>query len=146
VTIRRKLGRGAAVLSAVGALGLVSSAVQATAAEAATYGGRWSITAGLDGVTNTRSYVTASGKVSTCVSVTSTEGVGGSWSYQLIWYDGGRNKVIWHSGDYEGHARVCSPVKRPGGRNDKVYDHIILYNAGADPIVKDAGTYSFNTY
>jgi hypothetical protein len=134
------------ILSAVGAVALTGALAQTAVANAATFQGRWSVTAVLDGVTNTASHTTNStGEVSSCVRVTSLEGVGGVWSYQLIWFDGGRNKVLWHSGEFEGKATICSPVRKPG-RNDRVYDHIILQNAGADPLVKDSGTYSINTH
>lgn len=145
MTVRGKLGKGAVILSAVAALGL-GTASQAGAAEAATYSGHWSVTAVIDGYTNTRSYVTNStGKVSSCVTVTATGGVGGIWSFELVWYDSGKNRILWHSGDSEGHGRVCSPVKKPG-RHDAVYDHIVLINAGAGLEVQDSGPYSFNTY
>lgn len=135
-----------ALLSGLGALMLAGSVLQAGVANAATYSGKWSLTAALEATHNTASYKTNSThKVSSCVSVTSTGGVGGEWSFQLIWYDGGKDKILWHSGDHEGNARVCSAVEKPGG-NDKVYDHIILINAGADPEVQASGTYSFNTY
>jgi hypothetical protein len=135
-----------AFLSGFGALMLAGSVLQAGAANAATYSGRWSINAIIDGVHNTASYTTnTTHEVSSCVSVTSLEGVGGVWSFQLVWYDGGKNLVLWHSGDTEGKARICSPVEKPGN-NDKVYDHIVLINAGAGLNVVDGGTYSFDTY
>jgi hypothetical protein len=135
-----------ALLSGLGALMLAGSLLQTGVANAATFSGKWSITAVLSGTHNTASYKTNSThKVSSCVSVTHTGGVGGEWSFQLIWYDGGKDKVLWHSGDHEGNARVCSAVEKPGG-NDKIYDHIILINAGADPEVQASGTYSVNTY
>ena len=145
MTVRGKLGKGAVILSAVAALGL-GTASQAGAAEATTYSGHWSVTAVIANYTNTRSYVTnITHKISSCVSVTATAGVGGVWSFELIWYDNGKNKVLWHSGEFEGHGRVCSPVKKPG-RHDAVYDRIILQNAGAGLEVQDSGPYSFNTY
>jgi hypothetical protein len=135
-----------ALFSGVGALMIAGSVLSAGVANAATFSGKWSITAFIDGIHNTRTYTTNSTrKVSTCVSVTKLGGVGGVWSYELVWVDGGKNKVLWHSGDFEGKARVCSPVKKPG-RNDRVYDHIILINAGSGVAVTDSGTYSFNTY
>jgi len=134
------------ILSAVGALALAGSLSQAAIANAATYSGRWSLTAVLSATTNTASHTTNSThEVSTCVTVTSTGGVGGEWSYELIWFDGGKNKVLYHSRDFEGNSTHCSPIKKPGG-NDKVYDHIILINAGADIEVQAAGTYSINTH
>jgi hypothetical protein len=145
VAVKQLISR-VGVLSAVGALALAGALGQAAVANAATFSGKWSVSAVLDGTTNTASHATNStGEVSSCVTVTSLEGVGGVWSYELIWFDGGKNKVLWHSGDFEGKATVCSPTKKPG-RNDKVYDHIILENAGADPLVKDSGTYSINTH
>jgi hypothetical protein len=135
-----------ALLSGLGVLVLAGSVLQGGVANAATYSGRWSITAVISGAHNTPSYKTNSThKISSCVAVTSTSGVGGVWSYELIWYDGGKNKVLWHSGDFEGKTRVCSPVKKPGG-NDKIYDRIILINDGSGLEVQDSGTYSFNTY
>jgi hypothetical protein len=135
-----------AIVSGIGALAVAGSAFQPAIANAATYSGKWSITAVISGTHNTAKYTTNSThKVSTCVSVTSTQGIGGIWSYQLIWYDGGKNKVLWHSGDHEGNARVCSPVEKPGG-NDKVYDHIILEDAGNGVEVGASGNYTFNTY
>jgi hypothetical protein len=143
--VKRAMSR-VGILSAVGALALAGSLSQAGVANAATFSGKWSLTAALDATTNTASHATNStGEVSSCVSVTSLGGVGGVWSFQLIWYDGGKNKVLWHSGDTEGKATVCSPAKKPG-KNDKIYDHIILINAGADPEVMDSGTYSINTH
>ena len=71
--------------------------------------------------------------------------MGGVWSFELIWYDGGKNKVLWHSGDKRGKGTACSPVERPGG-NDKVYDHIILINSGPGAEVTDSGKFSINTY
>ncbi len=134
------------ILSAVGTLALVGSLSQAGIANAATFSGNWKVTAVLSGTTNTASHTTNStGEVSSCVTVKSLGGIGGEWSYELIWFDGGKNKVLWHSGDFEGKATVCSPIKKPG-KNDKVYDHIILINAGADPEVQDSGTYSINTH
>lgn len=89
-----------ALLSGVAALVLAGSALQAGVANAATFSGRWSITAVLDGTHNTASYKTNSThKISSRVSVTSTAGVGGVWSFELIWYDGGKNKVLWPSGE-----------------------------------------------
>lgn len=135
-----------ALLSGFGALVLAGSVLQAGVANAATHSGRWSITAAISGTHNTPSFKTNSThKVSSCVSVTSLGGVGGVWSFQLIWFDGGKNKVLWHSGDFEGKARVCSPVERPGG-NDKIYDHMILFNDGSGIEVQDSGTYSIDTY
>ena len=134
------------ISSVIGMLALAGSVLQAAVANAATYSGNWSITTFIEGTHNTASYKTNSThKVSSCVSVTSYQGSGGVWSFELIWYDGGKNKVLWHSGDYQGNARVCSPVKKPGG-NNKVYDHIILINSGAGVAVTDSGKYSFNTY
>jgi hypothetical protein len=135
-----------ALLSGLGALVLAGSVLQAGVANAATHSGTWSITAAIDATHNTPSYTTNSThKVSTCVSVTGTAGVGGVWSFELIWVDGGNNKVLWHSGDFEGKARVCSPVEKPGG-NDNIYDHIILINDGSGLEVQDSGTYSIDTY
>lgn len=135
-----------AVISGLGALAVLVSLNGPTAAEAATYSGNWSVAAVISGYTNTPRYTTNSThEISSCVSVTSTSGVGGIWSYQLIWYDGGANKVLWHSGDYEGKAKVCSPVEKPGG-NDKVYDHIVLEDAGNGVEVKASGSYTMNTY
>jgi hypothetical protein len=134
-----------ALFSGLGALMLAGSVLTAGVANAATYSGKWSLTAFIEAVHNTASYKTNSThKVSSCVSVTSTGGVGGVWSFQLTWVDGGKNKVLWHSGDMEGKARVCSPVEKPGA-NDRIYDHIILINAGAGVAVQDSGTYTFNT-
>jgi hypothetical protein len=141
-TVKKRL----AILSGIGALAVAGSVVQPSIANAATFSGKWSITAVISGTHNTAKYTTNSThKVSTCVSVTSTKGTGGVWSYQLIWYDGGKNKVLWHSGDHEGTGRICSPVKKPGG-NDKVYDHIIVEDGGNGVEVTDSGTYTFNTY
>jgi hypothetical protein len=135
-----------ALLPGLGALMVAGALLQAGVANAATYSGKWSITTPIGSTHNTPSYTTNSThKVSTCVSVTSYAGAGGVWSYELVWYDGGKNKVLYHSGDYQGKATVCSPVERPGG-NDKVYDHIILFNDGAGVEVTDSGNYSFNTY
>lgn len=143
--MKRMMSR-AGILSAVGALALAGSLSQAAVANAATYHGKWKLTAVLTATTNTASHTTNSThEASSCVTVTSLGGVGGEWSYELIWYDGGKNKVLWHSGDFEGKATVCSPIKKPGG-NDKVYDHIILFNAGADIEVQASGTYSINTH
>jgi hypothetical protein len=140
----RKLAHLAA--AAVGSAALAAMLVAPSAANAATYSGSWSLTAYIDAAHNTASYTTNSThEVSSCVSVTSLAGVGGVWTFELVWYDGGKNVVLWISGDNEGKARVCSPVKKPGG-NDKVYDHIILINAGAGIAVTDGGAYSFNTY
>lgn len=135
-----------AIVSGIGALAVTGSVFLSSVANAATYSGNWSISAVLSGTHNTPEYTTNSThKVSTCVSVTKLGGTGGIWSYQLIWYDGGNNKVLWHTGDHEGTGRVCSPVETPGG-NDKVYDHIIVEDAGDGVEVTDSGTYSVNTY
>ena len=128
------------------ALVFAGAMLQTGVANAAIFSGNWSITTALSGTHNTPSYKTNSThKISSCVSVTSFAGTGGVWSFELIWYDGGKNKVLWHSGDFEGKARVCSPIKKPGG-NDTIYDHIILFNAGAGIEVTDSGKYTFNTY
>jgi hypothetical protein len=135
-----------ALLSGLGALVLAGSALQAGVANASTISGSWSLTAVLEATHNTASITTNSThEVSGCVSVTSTAGVGGVWSFELIWYDGGQNKVLWHSGDHEGNARVCSPIEKPGG-NDKVYDHIILINDGNGLEVTDSGAWSLDNY
>ena len=135
-----------AILPVICALVPAGTMLQAGVANAATFSGNWSITAAISGTHNTASYTTNSThKISSCVSVTSYAGTGGVWSFELVWYDGGKDKVLWHSGDHEGKAKVCSPVEKPGG-NDKVYDHIILVDAGAGVEVTDSGTYSFNTY
>jgi hypothetical protein len=135
-----------ALCSGLGAMLLAGSVLQAGVANAATFSGRWSMTAFLYAVHNTASYKTNSTrKVSSCVTVTKLGGVGGVWNFQLTWVDGGKDKVLWHSGDFEGKARVCSPVEKPG-RNARVYDHIVLLNDGAGVAVTDSGTYSFNTY
>ena len=135
-----------AIVSGIGVLAVAGSVFQPSIANAATYSGKWKISAALGGTYNTPMHATNSThKVSTCVSVTSTQGIGGSWTFQLTWYDGGKNKVLWHTGDHEGTGRVCSPVEKPGG-NDKVYTHIILQNDGSGLEVVDSGTYSINTY
>lgn len=135
------------ILSGLGVLMLAGTMFQAGIANAATYSGKWSLSAAISAATNSRMYTTnRTHKVSTCVSVTNHQGmVGGSWSFELIWFDGGKNKVLWHSGDYEGNVRKCSPVKRPGG-NDKVYDRFILFNDGTGAEVKVSGKYTINTY
>lgn len=120
-----------AVVSALGVLMIAGSLLQATAASAATYTGRWNITAGSGARDfHTRTETTnRSHKISACVQVTRSEGGNWDYSYQLVWADGGQNKVIWHSGDHSGTLRSCSPVISLGG-NDKVYIHIILFPMG----------------
>ena len=135
-----------ALVPAFGVLMLAGSVFQAGVASAATYSGTWSLFAVAAPVTyDTPMHTTNSThEVSTCVSVTKYSGGFSDWSVELIWWDGGQNKVLWHSGDYLGIARVCSPIEYPGG-NDKVYTHIIIFPQSGIS-VQDSGNWSIDTY
>jgi hypothetical protein len=135
-----------ALVSGLSALALAGSVVQARVADAATYSGPWSAVVVAEKAVDTPMYKTNSAhKVSTCVKVTNLHSsAAAKWSYELIWYDGGKNKVLYHSPDHLGLGRDCSPVRKLGG-NNKVYDKIILFNSSIGELV-NSGTYFFNTY
>jgi hypothetical protein len=134
------------ILSAVGALALAGSLLQTAVANATVYPGTWGLTAEGGASTQTPMHATNSTKeASTCVTVNKLSGIGGEWSFQLIWYDGGKDLVLYQSGDHSGKSTACSPIKKPGA-NDKVFDNIVLFNGGAGNEVQDSGTYSINNH
>ncbi len=138
----------AAIASGAGLLAMAGVVLSGTAANATAYNGSWQIiNAALVGTHNTSMYYTNSaGKVSTCVSVTSTHGTsGGEWTFQETWYNSGHPKVLYQSSDHEGTAKVCAPVKSLAP-NNRVYDHIVLENPGPNLAVSASGTYTINNY
>lgn len=122
---------------------LVWQAIDAPLASAAvSKSGNWSLTAFISANTSTPMLNTnVNGHVSSCVSVNNFQGVGGVWSFELIYYDGGRNIVYYLSGDHEGNATACSP-RYYMGKGNRIYDRIILINAGAGAVVKDGGRWT----
>jgi hypothetical protein len=145
VAVKRITSR-VGILSAVGALALAGSLIQTAVANATVYPGNWALAAEGGASTQTPMHATNSTKeASTCVTVNKLSGIGGEWSFQLIWYDGGKDLVLYQSGDHAGKGTACSPIKKPGA-NDKVYDNIVLFNGGAGNVVQDSGTYSINNH
>jgi hypothetical protein len=56
-------------------------------------------------------YVSTTGKVYACVSTSVLQGANPSWHFALVWYDGGKDKVLWKSIDFTATGRHCSPVR-----------------------------------
>jgi hypothetical protein len=89
------------------------------------------------GSTNTRTFVTQS-LASTCVDVTSLTG---SWHYELIWYNGGRNTVLFASRTFTTHGIHCSPTEYINGNSPKVYDQISVTGVASQA----SGNYQITT-
>jgi hypothetical protein len=107
------------VLLTISVLAFALSLVIPTAANAATHGGNFSLTAGIfGGVYNTPQYSTSQ-KASGCVDVTSFSGAG-HWNFQLFVNGSG----VWISSNYSGKAKVCSPTKDVS-RGSKISLHIV---------------------
>jgi hypothetical protein len=85
-------------------------------------------------------------KVSGCVTNTSGLGTFG-WHFQIIWYDGGKNKVLWRSKELSSAgARHCSPTIRLRSHLPKVYSQETLNCNNPIPLpCMVQGTWSLNT-
>jgi hypothetical protein len=115
-----------AVLLKAGLLAaLVSLAVpQAALAAGTTHSGRYSVSGGLLNArtVDTPLYQTLS-TARMCVRIEGSPGSYG-WQLRLIWYDKGKNKVLWHRFGHRTRI-VCSPRKRLRCHcSPKVYDAI----------------------
>jgi hypothetical protein len=103
----RRSGVAVALMTAMLAVpGLASAANSAIPAVSATHNGTWNATALFDESTDTPSYATVN-KASGCADGVLTSAV---MSFQLIWYNGGRDTVLWGSPNFDG-SRHCSPTK-----------------------------------
>jgi hypothetical protein len=83
-------------------------AVPSLASASTTHNGSFDITAFENQSVDTQQ-VTTTNHASGCISdflLTSSE-----VSFQLIWYNGGRNTVLWGSPDFATGAKHCSPTK-----------------------------------
>ena len=72
----------------------------------------WSISASSGPATfDTPRYRTGA-RAKTCVRTTSLSSA--TWRFKLVWYDGGRNKVLYRSATYTGRTTHCSPTETIG--------------------------------
>jgi hypothetical protein len=91
----------------VAALMCAMLAVPSLASAATAHNGTWNATAFENQSVNTQHYITKN-QASGCISGTLTSA---EVSFKLIWYNGGRNTVLWGSRNYSTGAKHCSPVK-----------------------------------
>jgi hypothetical protein len=105
----RRSGFAAAVMCAMVALAVPSLASAATARPSinATHNGTWNATAVTNESVDTPGYTTRN-KASGCVDGVLTSA---NLSFQLIWFHGGRDTVLWGSRIYTTGVRHCSPTK-----------------------------------
>jgi hypothetical protein len=90
------------------------------------HSGTWEITAP-DAFTQSNPSYTTHSTVSGCINVLSGQGTF-NWHFQLIWYNGGKNTVLWASphfgeGDLGYH---CSPTITLHAKNPTVYSQETL--------------------
>ena len=126
---------------------------QSVAARAETiYFGPWSIISTLYSNTwDTPSYVT-SGHTGGCLTVTSDNADTAEfdgWGFQIIWYDGGKDKVLWSSPEYDPPANLpaqkCAPTLTVGS-GEKVYEAITVYGGTVTSSAAAEGEYYVDTY
>jgi hypothetical protein len=144
----RKKGARLGIFSALGLLAALSVAALPAIASAGTteppavpavvtlHTGAWHVSGGILNVktVKTISYSTHN-KAKTCIHIASNTTNRVTWKLRLIWYDGGKNKVLWVFTGF-GTGTWCSTWKTMPRPNDKVYDAI---SAGALQSMK--GTY-----
>jgi hypothetical protein len=104
----------------------------------ATHHGTWRIHTTLNFTQSNPSYVTHT-TVSGCVDITSDIGTYG-WKMAIIWYNGGRNTVLWRSREFSDNdfGPHCSPKLRVHGHHPKVFStetincNLIVLPCGVD--------------
>lgn len=138
---------------AVAAMAVLALAViQPATAEASTrHTGKFSVSAGEfppSQSVDTASFVTST-TASGCVDSTGLNGIGApaTWSFALIWYDGGKNIHLFNSRSFTANGNHCSPTERiTNGHAPKVYLKITVHSAGAvGGGAADSGTWSITT-
>jgi hypothetical protein len=95
---------------AVPASASVSASVSAPAAvkPAATHRGNWKIGHTVDGATHETRKVNTRNNVSACVTANHLTG---AWHFQLIWFNGGRNTVLYSSRPFSHPGIHCTPTE-----------------------------------
>jgi hypothetical protein len=131
-----------------GLLTLLFALIQPVAANATAtitpHTGTWSITAVGVHTQSTAKYATHT-TASTCFKSDLLQSA--KYYVQLIWYNGGRNTVLWTSGTYDtSGVRHCSPTKTiSGAHNPLVFDAIHLVCVSPVPVCQGNGTYTIDT-
>ena len=119
----------------VAAAGIVIALAQASQSYAESiYQGPWSISANsFTTVTYfTPKYTSTTGNVYTCVKANSAGGISPNWSFELLWWNGGRKTVVWKSGTYTTPGTHCSPKEHPTSTgNPEFLDAIVVDGGGA---------------
>jgi len=142
----KKKGARPGIFSFLGLLAAISLAALPATADAGTarpavpavvtlHTGTWFVTGGIFPRTVATISYSTHNKAKTCIHIASNTTNRVTWKLRMIWYDGGKNKVLWVFTGF-GTGTWCSTWKTMPRRNDKVYDAI---SAGALQSMK--GTY-----
>lgn len=144
---RKKLYRQLALLFAGFAAVLAVAAPQAASAAphavpaTTSYYGTWNFSAVVSSDTvSTKQYVSST----TASSCTTADGLtAASYHFKLIWYNGGKDTVLWSSPEYgSSGVRHCSPTKTITGVNGpKIFDKITLDCQSPIDFCQGNGTY-----
>jgi hypothetical protein len=138
-----------AALAATAGIAIVAGAPgiadAARVAPLTSHHGTWSITTPFTFTQSNAKFITHS-TVSGCVTPTSGMGTFG-WHIQIIWYDGGKNKVLWRSKEISSNGgRHCSPKLTVHAHLPKVYSQETLNCNNPIPLPCElSGTWSLAT-
>lgn len=129
-----------AILGATASPGIANASTSAIVS----HHGTWSITTPFT-FTQSNAKFTTHTTVSGCVNATSLQGTLG-WHFRLIWYDGGKNKVLWTSREFSNVGRHCSVTVRLHTHLPKVYSQETLNCHNPIPLPCEAkGSWSLKT-
>jgi hypothetical protein len=76
--------------------------------------------------TQSNARYTTTSTVSGCINATDIVGTITGWHFRLIWYNGGRNTVLWTSPEFTGGGYHCSPTKTLSTHAPSVYSQETL--------------------
>jgi hypothetical protein len=109
-----------------------------------THGGTWSIATPFSFTQSNARYTTHT-TVSGCVNAQDLVGTLG-WHFRIIWYNGGRNTVLWSSREFSAGGNRCSPTLELDTHLPSVYSQETLDCNNPIPLPCTAdGTWSLVT-
>lgn len=132
-----------AILVATAAPGIANAS---TIVPLTSHHGTWEITTPFT-FTQSNAASTTHSTVSGCAALTDEMGTYG-WHFQIIWFDGGKNKVLWRSKEIPSglSGRHCSPTLKLKTHLPKVYSQETLNCNNPIPLPCELdGTWSLDT-
>jgi hypothetical protein len=138
----RVLVASLAILAAIAVPGMANAS--ASIPNNIRHSGTFTIHASFTFTQSNASYTTHS-TVSGCVNATSGMGIF-KWHFRLIWWNGGRNTVLWTSPEFSDTGFHCSPTKTLNTPNPTVYSQETLECGNPIPLPCELdGNWSLST-